>query len=150
MHARVFEIESEKDFIKNEDLTYDLPEWWVETYSDWYDEEEEKDSKKSLDWLAEMVDVEGDMVDFGGQKAKDALLKAYEKARQRAEDFLSLSLEDFSGYAGLDKVHLLSKEVEDKFSHWFYIDGCDMCTLDEMLHRGGKFHLTGRTWDYHW
>ena len=147
MHARVFEVETEKGYLK--DYASDLPDWWVATYSDWYDEEEEKDSRESLKWLAEMVDVKDGVVDFGGDKAKDALKRAYEKARQRAQDFLSLSLEDFSGYAGLDKVHLLSTEVEDKFSHWCYVDGTDMCTLDEMLHRGGKFYLTGRTWDYH-
>lgn len=148
MHARVFEVETEKGYLK--DYSSDLPEWWVNTYSDWYDEEEEVDSKESLEWLAEMVDVKDGVVDFGGEKAARKLEEQYEKMRERARDLLSLSLEDFKGYAGLDKVHLLSTEVEDKFSHWFYIDGCDMATLDEMLHRGDKLHLTGRTWDYHW
>ena len=150
MHARVYEIESEKDFIKNEDLAYDLPEWWTDYYCDWYDEEEEESTKESIDWLAGVVDVEGDMVDFSGKEGKRRLKVAYEKMKEKAKEISELSFEDFSGCAGLDKVHLLSREVEDKYYHWFYVDGCDMCTLDEMLHRGGKFHLTGRTWDYHY
>ena len=40
--------------------------------------------------------------------------------------------------------------VNDKYSVWFYnpAEG-EICTLDEMLHRGGKYYLTGRVWDYH-
>ena len=150
MHSRVFEIECKKGM--TEGLVYDLPEWWVNYYPDWYDELDEdrarEDIKSWLGWLS----PDGEVIDFGCDRATEHLEDTYNIARAKAEKFLSLSFENFKEYRGLDIVEELSSVVNDKYGVWFYnpTEGEDICTLDEMLHRGGKYHLTGRVWDYHY
>ena len=150
MHSRVFEIESKKGYIENDcGGGYDLPEWWTEYYADWYEELDEESAEECIGSWIKWLSPDGDMIDFGCDRAKEHLEDTYRNARAKAEEFLSLSFEDFKGNRGLGLVEKLDSIVNDKYSVWFYVDGCDMCTLDEMLHRGEKFHLTGRTWDYH-
>ena len=150
MHSRVFEIECKRGM--TEGLEYDLPEWWVNYYPDWYDELDEdkarEDIKSWLGWLS----PDGEVIDFDCDRAKEHLEDTYRNARVKAERFLSLSFDDFKEYKGLDIVEELSSVVNDRYGVWFYnpTEGEEICTLDEMLHRGGKFYLTGRTWDYHY
>ena len=150
MHSRVFEIECVKG--QTEGLTYDLPEWWVNCYPDWYSEEDEEDSKESIEWLKQCVYVRGKCVNFSHPKAEFRLESAYKKAKGLALQFASLTFDEFKEYKGLDLAHYIASAVEDKYHFWFYnpTEGEEICTLDEMLHRGGKYYLTGRTWDYHY
>ena len=149
MHSRVFEIECKRGM--TEGLEYDLPEWWTGMYTDWYSEETEEDSKESIKWLKEEAEVRGQRIDFSVDKG-GRLKKAYEKAKELALQFASMTFDDFKEYKGLDLAHYIASAVEDKYHFWFYnpTEGEEICTLDEMLHRGGKYYLTGRTWDYHY
>jgi hypothetical protein len=150
MHSRVFEIESKKGM--TEGIEYELPEWWTGMYPDWYDELDEQrareDIKSWLGWLS----PDGNVIDFDCERAKEHLEGIYKNARAKAEEFLSLSFKDFKEYQGLDLAEELASIVNDRYSVWFYnpTKGEEICTLDEMLHRGGKFYLTGRVWDYHY
>jgi hypothetical protein len=150
MHSRVFEIESKKGM--TEGINYDLPEWWTNYYPDWYEELDEEEVKDSMEKFLGWLDTEGDVIDFGGERARKNLADIYQKARAKAKEFLSLSFEDFKEYKGIDLVEELASIVNEKYGIWFYnpAEGEEICTLDEMLHRGGKYYLTGRVWDYHW
>ena len=150
MHSRVFEIESKKGMMDG--LEYDLPEWWTNYYPDWYEELDEEGVKDSMEKFLGWLDTEGDVIDFGGERARKNLADIHRKARAKAGEFLSLSFEDFKEYRGLDLVEELASTVNEKYGIWFYnpAEGEEICTLDEMLHRGGKYYLTGRVWDYHW
>jgi hypothetical protein len=150
MHSRVFEIESKKGM--TEGINYDLPEWWTNYYPDWYEELDEEEVKDSMEKFLGWLDTEGDVIDFGGERARKNLADIYQKARAKAKEFLSLSFKDFKEYKGIDLVEELASIVNEKYGIWFYnpAEGEEICTLDEMLHRGGKYYLTGRVWDYHW
>lgn len=150
MHSRVFEIESKKGMMDG--LEYDLPEWWRNYYSDYYEELDEEGVKDSMEKFLGWLDTEGDVIDFGGERARKNLADIYQKAKAKAKEFLSLSFEDFKEYKGIDLVEELASIVNEKYGIWFYnpAEGEEICTLDEMLHRGGKYYLTGRVWDYHW
>lgn len=150
MHSRVFEIESKKGM--TEGINYDLPEWWTNYYPDWYEELDEEGVKDSMEKFLGWLDTEGDVIDFGGERARKNLADIYQKAKAKAKEFLSLSFEDFKEYKGIDLVEELASIVNEKYGIWFYnpAEGEEICTLDEMLHRGGKYYLTGRVWDYHW
>ena len=150
MHSRVFEIESKKGMM--EGLEYDLPEWWRDYYSDYYEELDEEEVKDSIEKFLGWLDTDGEVIDFGGEKGRNELYDNYRKARTKAEQFLSLSFDDFKEYKGLDLVEELDTIVNDRYGIWFYnpAEGEEICTLYEMLHRGGKYYLTGRVWDYHW
>ena len=150
MHSRVFEIECKKGM--TEGIEYELPEWWTGMYPDWYEELDEQrareDIKSWLGWLS----PDGEVVDFSCDRAKEHLEDTYRNAKAKAKEFLSLPFENFKEYRGLDLAEELASIVNDRYSVWFYnpAEGEEICTLDEMLHRGGKYHLTGRVWDYHW
>jgi hypothetical protein len=146
----VFEIESKKGM--TEGINYDLPEWWTNYYPDWYEELDEEEVKDSMEKFLGWLDTEGDVIDFGGERARKNLADIYQKARAKAKEFLSLSFKDFKEYKGIDLVEELASIVNEKYGIWFYnpAEGEEICTLDEMLHRGGKYYLTGRVWDYHW
>lgn len=150
MHSRVFEIESKKGM--TEGINYDLPEWWTNYYPDYYEELDEEGVKDSMEKFLGWLDTEGDVIDFGGERARKNLADIYQKAKAKAKEFLSLSFEDFKEYKGIDLVEELASIVNEKYGIWFYnpAEGEEICTLDEMLHRGGKYYLTGRVWDYHW
>lgn len=150
MHSRVFEIESKKGM--TEGINYDLPEWWTNYYPDYYEELDEEGVKDSMEKFLGWLDTEGDVIDFGGERARKNLADIYQKARAKAKEFLSLSFKDFKEYKGIDLVEELASIVNEKYGIWFYnpAEGEEICTLDEMLHRGGKYYLTGRVWDYHW
>lgn len=151
MHAKIYEIETLKGYIENDCYGgYELPDWWTEYYADWFDEEDDETRKASIEWLSDEVDIADDVIDFSGKKGKKRLQDAYVKAVSSALELASLNFEEFSTGVGFHKAQQISSAVEDKFHHWFYINDCEMCSLDEMLHRGGKFYLTGRTWDYHY
>lgn len=150
MHSRVFEIECEKGM--TEGIDYELPEWWASYYPDYYEELDEESARKDIKGCLSSLDIDGDVIDFSGEKAQKILESQYRTARDKAEEFLSLSAKDFRGYKGLDLAERLADIVNHKYGIWFFnpCEGEEICTLDEMLHRGGKYHLTGRAWDWHW
>lgn len=150
MHSRVFEIEYEKGM--TEGIDYELPEWWTSCYPDWYDVLDEERARENIkDWLG-WLSSDGEVIDFSCDRAKEHLEDTFKNAKKITEEFLYMSFDDFKEYKGLDIVEELSSVVNDKYSVWFYnpTEGEEICTLDEMLHRGGKYHLTGKVWDYHY
>lgn len=150
MHSRVFEIECKKGV--TEGIDYDLPEWWRDYYSDYYEELDEDEAKRDIRGWLENLDVCDDVIDFDGENAQKILKYKYETAKTKALKFLSLSFDDFKAYDGLDIVEELANIVNEKYGIWFYnpTEGEEICTLDEMLHKGGQYYLTGKVWDYHW
>lgn len=149
MHSRIFEIKCKKGM--TEGAAYDLPEWWTSCYPDWYNELDEESAKECIGSWIKWLSPDGEVIDFDCDRAKEHLEDTYKNARAKAEEFLSLSFKNFKEYRGLDIVEELSSVVNNKYSVWFYnpYEGEEICTLDEMLHRGGKYYLTGRVWDYH-
>ena len=150
MHSRIVEIESKKGMMDG--LEYDLPEWWTNCYPDWYKELDEESAKECIGSWIKWLSPDGEVIDFGCDRAREDLEDKYRNARAKAEEFLSLSFDDFKEYKGLDIVEELSSIVNDEYGVWFYnpVNCEEICTLDEMLHRGGKYYLTGRVWDYHY
>lgn len=149
MHSRVFEIECKKGM--TEGIEYELPEWWTNYYPDWYEELDEERAREDIKSWIGWLSPDGEVIDFNCDRAREDLEDKYRNTRKKAEEFLSLSFEDFKEYRGLDIVEELSSVVNDRYGVWFYnpAEGEEICTLDEMLHRGGKYYLTGRVWDYH-
>lgn len=147
MHSRIFEIECKKGMMDG--LEYDLPEWWTNYYPDWYKELDEESAKECIESWIKWLSPDGEVIDFSCDRAKEHLEDTYKNAKKIAEEFLYMSFKDFKEYKGLGIVEELSSVVNDKYSVWFYnpAEG-EICTLDEMLHGGGKYYLTGRVWDY--
>ena len=157
MHALVFEVSHER-----EDLGQDLPEYFVPSVADWYQElgKEHHGSaveslKSAMNQLLEINTETGEMkAIFTEEALKKYFQSDYENFRKELGLLQSITLEQFAGIVPNrieTSLYRLKDAYEGSTTYIYLSDDGEVITLESFLRRlkpGEQMYL-GTVWDYH-
>ena len=148
MHSRVFALSQKKGKAN----TFDLPEYFVPTYADYYIEAE--DRSNSIEWLTGHLDCYGiEYVKTGNtitfRKVDGYLNAMYEQFRKALNDLEAVTPEQFN--KGLFSLYALKSATDDESGFWFLTEDEYPVTMQSFM-RSVELNVPyylGKVYDYH-